>query len=346
MASDDRLLQRYESFAEAGNFADRLGRGGMANRLSNRAEDILGRLNQRGVDVSGVDIEDYAGHVDPTTASNPISRISGMAAQRAQARGGNFDRARNRSRVGLYNALDSANLETQRQEGQERFDTEFDPVLKAAQERLAGMANTSAISADQEAAMRAQIAARFKTAAAGNLSRVGSALGLRGMSDSPAAAALASSMAMDYDTEAIKTLRDFGLQVADTNREQLRRDLATSTGLANLRMAAEKAYLADDRAAVNQIGRETAALIDSLYARDLQFDLMEKQYEEATDESLADRLGAWTGIANSLIRPAAAAAGGFKSGGGAPTMPSEYDASYGTEANPDMGFDPSAFAFG
>lgn len=346
MANDDRLLQRYESFAEAGNLAERLGRGGMANRLSNRAEDILGRLNQRGVDVSGVDINDFSGRLESTDTANPISRISGMAAQRAQARGGNFDRARNRSRVGLGNAVSSANEELTLREGEERFKTEYDPVLKAAQERLAGMANTSAISADQEAAMRAQIAARFKTAAAGNLSRVGSALGLRGMSDSPAAAALASSMAMDYDSEAIKTLRDFGLQVAETNREQLRRDLATSTGLANLRMAAEKAYLADDRNAVNQIGRETAALIDSLYARDLQFDLMEKQYEEATDESLADRLGAWTGIANSLIRPAAAAAGGFKSGGGAPTMPSEYDASYGTEANPDMGFDPSAFAFG
>jgi hypothetical protein len=340
MANDDRLLQRYESFAEAGNLADRLGRTGLSNRLSNRAEDILGRLTDRGVDTSGIDVEDFAGHIDPTTVTNPISRISNMAARRSAAGGGNFDRSRNRSRVRLYNDLDSANLETQREEGQARFDTEFDPVLKAAQERLTGMMNTSAISADKEAAMRAQIAARFKTAAAGNLSRVGSALGLRGMSDSPAAAALASSMAMDYDTEAIKTLRDFGLQVADTNREHLRRDLAASTGLTNLRMAAEKAYLSDDRAAVNQIGRETAALIDSMYARDREWDLMEKQYEDATDESLADRIGTWVNIANSLIRPSA------KSGEASPGGPSEYDASYGTEANPDMGFDPSMLAFG
>jgi hypothetical protein len=344
MASDDRLLQRYESNAEAANLAERLGRTGLANRLGNREEDILARLTDRGVDMSGVDIEDFADRIDPTTTNNAVSRISRMAARRSQNRGGNFDRARNRSRVMLGNDISNANDAYTLAQGEEKFNTEFEPVYQDAQARLADMANTSAISADKEAALRAQIAARFKTAAAGNLSRVGSALGLRGMSDSPAAAALASSMAMDYDTEAIKTLRDFGLQVADTNRDQLRRDLAASTGLANLRMVAEKAYLSDDRAAVNQIGRETAALIDSLYARDLQWDMMEKQYEDATDESLSDRLGSWISIANSLIRPNSSP--GQSPSRSAPTMPSEYDASYGTEASPDMGFDPSMLAFG
>ena len=346
MVSDDRLLQRYESFAEASNLADRLGRTGMANQLGRREQSLLDKLTKRGVDITGVDIEDYAGRIDPTTTNNAISRISGMAARRTAARGGNTDRARNRSRVMLGNDVTNANEAFTLAEGEKRFNEEYDPVFQSAQDRLTEMQNTAAISADKEAAMRAQIAARFKTAAAGNLSRVGAALGLRGMSDSPAAAALASSVAMDYDSETIKTLRDFGIQVADTNREQLRRDLAASTSLANLRSTAERAYLSDDRNAVNQIGRETAALIDSLYARDIQWQMMEKQYEEATDESLADRLGSWVNIANSLIRPASAAAGAFNSGGGAPMMPSEYDASYGTEANPDMAFDPSMFAFG
>lgn len=314
---DQDLLTRYERQAEAGNLSGALGNTRRQGLYSGRAADTLAALTRRGVDTSGLDIADFSGQFNPYDASNAISLISRNAGNRVRALGGDSDRARNRARVGLNQDVSGLSEQRGLEARQNAFNEDILPTYTSALDRLNELAGTNAISAEQEGYLRSKIAATNRTAASANLGRVSSALGLRGMSDSPAAAALASSVAQDYDIDLSNQLADMGFKVSEINREQARQDSAAAASLANLRINAENAYLSKDTEAVQNIGRDTAALIDALYSRDKTFDLMERQLDAAENESTADRIGQWVDIGKGVAQTAVGAYTGF--GGGTPS---------------------------
>lgn len=297
---DEDLLTKYERQQEAANLSGALENSRRSSLYGGRAANTLAALTRRGVDVSGLDIADFSGEFDPFDATNAISLLSRNAGNRVRAMGGDSDQARNRARVSLGNKAsglaDVRGLEARESE----FNENILPTYTGAMDRLNELAGTAAISAEQESLLRSKIAATNRTAASANLGRVSSALGLRGMADSPAAAALASSVAQDYDIDLQNQLSDMGFRVTELNREQARQDSAAAASLANLRINAENAYLSQDRESVQNIGRETAALIDALYARDKTFDLFERQLDAAEEESTADRIGQYADIASGL----------------------------------------------
>lgn len=293
----NRLRGKYERQSEASNLLGAFGNSARSERFAGRASDTLAALTRRGGNAEGLDIADFSGEFNPTDAGPAIGYISDA----------------NAGKVRRQNKVSSLLEERGLARKQDEFDTNILPTYTGAMDRLNELAGTAAISAEQEGYLRSQIAATNRNSAASNLGRVSSALGLRGMADSPAAAALASSVAQDYDIALSNQLADMGFRVAETNREQARQDSAAAASLATLRINAENAYLANDVDAVQNIGRDTAALIDALYSRDKTFDLMEKQVQAAGDQSTADRLGQWTGIIGGL---AGAAAGAYTGLGG------------------------------
>lgn len=310
----DDLRLRYERQQEASNFASGFGNSRRADRYGGKAARTLADLTRLGGNTEGLDIQDFSGEFNPLDANNAISLMSRTAGNRARRAGGDSAQARNRARVNLGNkATDLAKVQ-----GLEARTNEFNenilPTYTGAMDRLNELAGTAAISAEQESLLRSKIAAANRTSAASNLGRVSSALGLRGMSDSPAAAALASSVAQDYDIDLQNQLSDMGFKVTEMNREQARQDSAAAASLATLRINAENAYLAKDTEAVQNIGRDTAALIDALYARDKTFDLMEKQIEQAGQESTADRIGQWSSLLSGAAQGGASTYQGIQEG--------------------------------
>lgn len=313
-----RLRGAYERQSEAGNLAGAFGDTARSDRYSGRAAQTLARLTAAGGDASGIDIADFSGQFDPTSARSAINTLSRGAAQRADARGGNYDRTRNRSAVRMNNDVSGLLQSRETAQKQNEWDTNILPTYTGAMDRLNQLAGTNAISAEQEGQLRSQIAATNRTTAASNLGRVSSALGMRGMSDSPAAAALASSVAQDYDVSLSNSLADMGLQVSQMNREQTRQDSAAAASMATLRANSENAYMSNDINAQIQIGRDTAALIDAMYSRDKTFDLMQKQVDEAGKESTLGRLNGWVGLGQGVVGLASSIAGmpGMSGGSG------------------------------
>lgn len=314
-----RLRSAYERQSEAGGLAGAFGDTARADRYGGRAAQTLARLTAAGGDTSGIDIADFSGLFDPTSARTAINTLSRGAAQRADARGGNYDRTRNRSAVRMQNDVSGLLQSRETDRKRNEFNDNILPTYTGAMDRLNELAGTSAISAEQEGLLRSQIAATNRTAAASNLGRTASALGMRGMADSPAAAALASSVAQDYDVSLMNSLSDMGLKVSEMNREQTRQDSAAAASLATLRANSENAYMSGDINAQIAIGRDTAELIDAMYSRDKAFDLMQKQVDEAGKQSFADRANQWVGLGQGVAGLAASVATGMPSGGGGAT---------------------------
>lgn len=292
----NRLRGAYERQSEASNLLGAFGNTARAERVGNRAARTLAALTRHGGNAEGLDIADFQGEFDPTQAGAAIGYLS---------RGSNKGKIQREAKVS--DLLTQRGLEARQNE----FNQNILPTYTSAMDRLNELAGTNAISAEQEGLMRSKIAATNRTAAASNIGRVASALGMRGMSDSPAAAALASSVAQDYDISLQNSLADLGLNVSQVNRDQARQDSAASAALANNRINAENAYLSNDREAVQSIGRDTAALIDALYSRDKTFELMQKQLDAASNESTADRIGQWADIAGGATKGFANVASGL-----------------------------------
>ncbi len=303
-----RLRRDYERQSEASNLLGAFGNSARSERLGSRASRTLAALTRHGGSAEGLDIADFEGEFDPTDAGAAVQYLG---------RGSNAGQVRRQNKVS--DLLKQRGLDRR----EEEFNTNILPTYTGAMDRMDELAGTNAISAEQEGLLRSQIAATNRTSAASNLGRVASALGLRGMSNSPAAAALASSVAQDYDVDLSNQLSDLGLDVSRLNREQARQDSGAAASLATLRINAENAYLANDQEAVQNIGRDTAALIDALYSRDKTFDLMEQQIKEAGRESTADRIGQWVDIAGGVTGAVAnvatmGATGAIGGGGGGP----------------------------
>lgn len=290
----------YERDRETANLAGAYGRSGAQSRYGGRADRFLAANPD--ADLSGIDIADVGeyGHLDPTQFGGAIRQLAGAAGRRVGARGGDAGRASNRAKIALNNRLTNANLVADERRGTAEFNETDEEVFQPAQERLNEMAGTSAISGEQEQALRGKITSQFANSALSNLARVGSSLGIRGVQDSPAGAALAAEVAGDYDRQLIGQLRDMGLQVSEINRDQQRKDTAAATALGTLRLQARQAYLANDREAVTQIGQDTAQLIAALYDRDKAAEMYEKQLEEASREGFTDRLGKYGNVLSSF----------------------------------------------
>lgn len=282
--NEDKATTRYEGLAEGQSLATALNNSGAASRLGRQAERVLARLTKRGVDTSGLDIADFSsGEFNPTDATQAIRYMARNRVQNATARGRPGDVA-NKNALTTLNARvgqlsDERGLEARTNE----FDTQFDPTFEAAQGKATDLMSQDAITGEQEQALRSKIAGQNRALAQTNLSRVSSMLGMRGMQDSPASAALASSIAQDYDRDLVTTLRDMGFQVSDMNRENLRKDMAQATALTSLRARMRQSYLAGDQEQVQNIGKDMAELVNALYTQDYTRQMYEKQLDEQRD---------------------------------------------------------------
>lgn len=303
--SDEELLALYETGAEARNLGTMQGgrQATWGNRAGNRSDRALALLTDRGVDTSGVDINDYStGNFDETELSAAWQAIT-QEGRKAYDRSG-------KERMG-FGALRRAKLQEfmQAQTGKKNeayFNENIDPQYAKAQEMASKLAETNAVSAEQEAALRSRISASVQQAAATNLKRVGALFGQKGLQDSPAAAAYASRVAEDYDSQMVNTLRDLGLDVAQINRDAIAQDAGLVSQLATARLAGRNAAVAGDQATMLAIQGNLGELVQAIGDRRKVLDLLEKQYKDATDESLAERIQGWGGAAKNIAAVVAA----------------------------------------
>lgn len=329
--TDDELLALYEQGMEAQNVgAAQGGRQAIwGRRVGGRAQRALGLLTDRGVDVSGVDINDYSsGEYDDTELSAAWNLLTREGIKRYNQTG--------KERMG-FGALRKAKLQEFMQaqnikKSETYFNENIDPQYAKAQEMASKLAETNAVSAEQEAAIRSRTSAAVQQAAATNLKRVGALFGQKGLQDSPAAAAYASRVAEDYDSQMVNTLRDLGLDVAQINRDAITRDAGTISQLATARLAGRNAAVAGDQATMLAIQGNLGELVQAIGDRRKVLDLLEKQYKDATDESTVDRINSWTGAAKGIVSLAGGAMGAYSGlsslGGGGSGMANQYAGTY------------------
>lgn len=297
--TDEDLLNFYESRTEAASLGEAQGgrRGVFADRFSNQADRARGVLDRRGVDYSGLDIADFSSGVPSLTdAQGANSLLTSTIARQMRGQG--------KETQGLAalsgNKLQAFLADRQKEENTQFYDQKIDPQFERATEIANQIASTKAISAQQEADLRSKISAQVTQAAATNQRRVGAIFGLRGFADSPASAAIAQRAGAEYDTQLVNTLRDMGIDVAEINREAQVQDVGTLSQLATSRIAARNASIAGDQATTLALQGQASALIQAIQDRRKVLDLLEKQYEDATDESFMDRFSQWTSAARGV----------------------------------------------
>ena len=105
-------------------------------------------------------------------------------------------------------------------------------------------------------------------------------MGLSGMENSPAAAALAAEAADDATRAITDAYRDTRLRVSALNREQARLDTDLATRIAIQRHAVQSGNADELRAMRGDI----AATLDALYSRDRTMELMREQIDAADDD--------------------------------------------------------------
>lgn len=338
---DSSLLARARALYEAANYADNVAgatqRGSLLRRRAGNKLDAIDynvtpsstpgeHAYRRALDeamrglVSGEGISDFKGEFDPTTDDFAIRQLSRMAGRAAQRRGGNFDRAVNRSSNTLGEKTSEV-LGVRHLEGQkDRWRNEYEPAYQQAMSGVSDLMGKSAISAGKEQELRSAMAGQVRSQEASALSRISSGLGLRGLMDSPASAALASRAAVDYDSRLVANLSDLGLKVTEMNQDAVRRNSSALAELATVRQAAEQSYLTDDYRNVADMGRRMAELTDSLYNRNYQQDLFEKMYDDSQDRSWMDDMGQFVDIGQGI----ASIAGSFMGYGGGGGMTGAY----------------------
>lgn len=298
MAKDP--LSQYEGYAEGANLATALGRSGAAEKLTTKMNRLLKK--NEGLDVSGLDIESFDNWEDFGTGSadQGVKALTRLRKKGLSKRGvKDIGRATNRYQIGLNKSMEGLM--------KQGLQEEIDPSLEAAQERADQMAQEDAISAGEEAAMRSRIAAMVRQAEGSRLSRVGSALGIGNMENSPAAAALASRAAEDADRTLVSSLRDMGLQVDQMNRDEARKDIELATRIASQRFN----ILNGDASSLISMRGDIAEMIDALYSRDVAIDLQRQALDDASGSSLMEQIGGWANIGTGLL---GAGIGAYESG--------------------------------
>lgn len=305
--SDKDLLRQWEFSSEAGTL------GGMpgSTQAASRAQQLLAEIERRGLSTEGIDVRDFStGRFNASEAQDALTALT----QQARRPLGDPDRM-NRIRVTNENKLATLMAERNAEENERWVNENIDPTFDLAQRRMEELAGTNAISATQEAALRTRIAERVKLGEEGQLRRAASVLGLRGLDpSSPAGAALAARAAERADAQLSDALRELGIDVTQLNREQARFDAAAATQIATGRLAAHTSIMGDQRALVD-MQKEVAALIDTMYARDRAFNMMEQSLDSDDGGGYGGIIGTVGGAALGSIIPGVGTAIGAGLGG-------------------------------
>lgn len=304
MTDNSALLGKYEKFSEAENLAESIGRLGAARKARKKTTKLLEK--NPGLDVSGVDVQDFGNWEDYGPGSADLA-MSGLRTLRRPWANRAKDPARAMNRYGIN--LNTA-LEGKMKTG---LMDEVMPSVDAAQARADELAGTAAISASEEQAMRSRMVSMVRKMESERLARLGSALGYGNATSSPAAAALAADASDDADRSIVSSLRDLGLQVSEMNRQQARLDTDLATRIASTRFAIQNG---DSKSLIGMRG-DIAQMLDALYSRDATLELQRKELKEASERTTMDRVKDWSSVISNLTRGAASAASGFGGMGGA-----------------------------
>lgn len=303
-ADFSKAQNKYTKWTEAGNLAEAVGRGAAARKARKRAERVLAR--NPGFDPEGLDFREFDEYSDfaPGNADNAYGGVRQLAKRKFR---GADDKARamNRWGIGMNNAMEGV-MEDQHSTA---LREEIDPSLEAAQQRMDELASQDAISATQEQEMRSNIASQIQQQKASKLATVAATMGLGGMENSPAAAALAAEAADDADRSLVGTLRDMGLQVSELNRHQARLDTDLATRIASQRYA----VLHGNADELIRMRGDIASTLDALYSRDRTMEMMREQIDQADQDP--GWLDYATGTAD-MLKGVSSAYQGFSSGGG------------------------------
>lgn len=274
----DKKTTKYENAAGTASLLEAVGRN------PSRYGRIADRMETGGLPGSTpTGYPDFSGEFSMTDANRFIQQYAMGRRQRARDRGGDVDQAGDRAWQTLRQDVMQLQAENEKKANEKRWDEQYGPVHDKAAGILDNLASTSAVSASQEADLRSRMAGQVQSAKMANLSNVGAALGLRGVSNSPAAAALAARESERYDSELISQLRDAGIQVTEANRNQARSDAAAMTSLAQLRQNSKMAYMAHDVDKLDALERGTSELVAALYNRDKTYALMQQQLDAAEE---------------------------------------------------------------
>lgn len=352
--SDSSLLNQWEANKEAST----LGFGGRSDRAGSRAEKLFAELQRRGVDTSGVDLQDFSSGT--FNASDTTDALRALR-QGGRSKAGGKDQKRNLDNQRVRDEFDVAQLMQERyaQDNENWVNQNIDPTFQQAQDAFAKLQGTNAISGTQEAALRTKIGEQIKLQEEGQLRRASSILGNRGLDpSSPAGAALAVRAAERADAQLNDAFRELGINVSQVNRQDIAFNAAAATQIATSRLAAHTSIMGD-RAALVNMQTDVAALIDAMHQRDQTYDLMRQALEgddgggfsgagaltgAASGAASGASLGPWGAVAGGVIGGVAGGFGGSGGGSSASSLMqllgSQYGSrsSYGSDYRPGNGY--------
>lgn len=147
-------------------------------------------------------------------------------------------------------------------------ETTIDPLTGSVSAKLQEMLANPAFDPEELANMRSDLVAQARSAEANRLKRVGATLGLRGLDPGTVAgASLVNRVAEDTDRMITDTLRQFGFDVANIERESEVAELGLSTQLATQMAQLETALTQGNYEQVFQISNDIGAIHEALEAR-------------------------------------------------------------------------------
>lgn len=301
-ADTDTLRSYYEKLSEGAGLADTLnmGSGNKLRKITDRIKAVLGR---RGNDFSDIDIQDFSGDFGLTDTNLAMQGLLDAGERgRYNAGFGNTAGLTNEARIKLEEKINRLLADKGATQIREDADQHVFPLMDQAEGLLTQAASESAVSAGQEQVYRSRLAEQNRVAAGTNITRLTNALGLRGMADSPAAAALASSVAEDYDRGLMGALSDQALQVRGMNQQANLANTSALQQLAGTRLNVQRAVTSGDTGALIDANRSTQALLDALYSRG-QTLAMQKDSIDASKPSGNEWIGPAISVLGGVLAP-------------------------------------------
>lgn len=334
---EGQLTTSYQNYLDANNLSNATSQGGYARRTSNVLDRIRAIAANKGIDLSSITGKDFAGdptllNQNDTKGANQVLaryRYNTLLDRHGGSMGGDrrgFYQDVNRSEIQQAKAIEAAAMKG--------LTEQIDPSLAAAQQRMDAQAGTNAVSAGDEQALMSRLAAQIRTSEQSRLAQVGASMGLGNMSNSPAAAALASRAAQDATSAVTSAYRDTSLQVNQMNREQARMDNDLATRIAALRY---QVRAGNSKSLIGMQG-DVAATLDALYSRDQSMQMAWKSYSDSKSGSMPSwvqpaiqvagvALAPFTGGASLAVGAGLGAAAGKYSAPGSPPAASQFQGS-------------------
>ncbi len=291
--SDPRVQEEFNRYQSAINYFQRIGKPVPQWYVNRR--DALAAQGGKGPG------EDYNSEsFDP----NLTTHLRGLERQRKGHTQGPAQ-----WQAGIQNTL----AQNQLRNDQQFFDTQVNPGLQSAQGVAQGLVDTPTFDSNRIADMRSQLAAGIKGSEQNRLSTIASIFGVSGGigQGSPAATALAESVARGADAEVATKLGQLDQDTTVTNRENASSAAQLLSGLSIARQQARQAATSGDRARLYQISDNLAATMEALRAsRELRAQQQSAASDAQDAQTKANYIKLGTTAVGSLFGPIGAAIGG------------------------------------